>query len=248
MIGGHVRLSARSKSVMPVWAHSAAACGFPSGSARPITICPDRSDAGSRPAGTTLGAAARPAGGSLAPAARMHSTSGAASAAAREAAVHQSAGGNLAIRQGPWKPVFLASGKRELYNLETELGETRDVRPAHSDMAARLTARLQDYTILTAAGARPEPRSRTTRPFRSPAARRGSARTKAKRPAPSGAAIRALRFSEIAVQQKSRRFELTAALPRQKPTRDDFSATRNRPRASAIEAYLPSNVQHSAVR
>ena len=35
----------------------------------------------------------------------------------REATVHQSAAGDLAIRQGPWKLIFKKDGSRELYNL-----------------------------------------------------------------------------------------------------------------------------------
>ena len=38
--------------------------------------------------------------------------------ASRESTVHQSHKGDLAIRQGPWKLVFLKDGTRELYNLE----------------------------------------------------------------------------------------------------------------------------------
>jgi hypothetical protein len=33
----------------------------------------------------------------------------------------------LAIHRGPWKLIFVNNGKRELYNLKTELGATRNV-------------------------------------------------------------------------------------------------------------------------
>lgn len=70
---------------------------------------------------------------------------GTATNAVREATVHQSAGGDLAIRQGPWKLVFLKSGKRELYNLEADLSESKDVLPANGGVAAKLTALMESY-------------------------------------------------------------------------------------------------------
>jgi arylsulfatase A len=70
---------------------------------------------------------------------------GAAKAAARQATVHQSAAGDLAIRQGPWKLVVLKNGQRELYNLQTDLGETMDILSNHGEVAARLTNLLQEY-------------------------------------------------------------------------------------------------------
>ena len=70
---------------------------------------------------------------------------GTATNAVREATVHQSAGGDLAIRQGPWKLVFLKSGKRELYNLEADLSESKNVLPANADVAAKLTALMESY-------------------------------------------------------------------------------------------------------
>jgi arylsulfatase A-like enzyme len=63
----------------------------------------------------------------------------------REATVHQSMAGALALRQGPWKLIFFTNGKRELYNLETDLSETNEVLSAHADVAARLTALMQSY-------------------------------------------------------------------------------------------------------
>jgi arylsulfatase A len=70
---------------------------------------------------------------------------GTAKNAVREATVHQSSTGDLAIRQGPWKLVFMKDGKRELYNLETDLGESKDVSAANSGVAAKLTALMQSY-------------------------------------------------------------------------------------------------------
>ena len=63
----------------------------------------------------------------------------------REATIHQSSSGDLAIRQGPWKLVFLKSGQRELYNLESDLSESNDVLAANANVAAKLTALMQSY-------------------------------------------------------------------------------------------------------
>lgn len=63
----------------------------------------------------------------------------------RAATVHQSAAGDLAIRRGPWKLIFLKSGKHELYNLQTDLSETKDVLAANAEVAAKLTALMQRY-------------------------------------------------------------------------------------------------------
>jgi len=59
--------------------------------------------------------------------------------------VHQSAAGDLAIRQGPWKLVFLKSGQRELYNLQSDLGETQDLAAANPHVVERLTRLMQSY-------------------------------------------------------------------------------------------------------
>ena len=63
----------------------------------------------------------------------------------REATVHQSAAGDLAIRQGPWKMIFFKSGQRELYNLKTDLSETQDVLAANAEVAQKMTALMQGY-------------------------------------------------------------------------------------------------------
>jgi arylsulfatase A len=70
---------------------------------------------------------------------------GTASGPAREATVHQSSTGDLAIRQGPWKLVFLASGHTELYNLQDDRTETRDLAAAQPEVVARMTALMQSY-------------------------------------------------------------------------------------------------------
>jgi len=57
-------------------------------------------------------------------------------------------GGKMAVRAGRWKAVWLNIGKKaggscELYDLETDLGETTDVADGHPDVVARLTAFAQ---------------------------------------------------------------------------------------------------------
>jgi hypothetical protein len=64
---------------------------------------------------------------------------------AREATIHQSAAGDLAIRQGPWKMICHKSGQRELYNLQADLSETKNVLAANAEVATRLTALMQRY-------------------------------------------------------------------------------------------------------
>jgi arylsulfatase A-like enzyme len=63
----------------------------------------------------------------------------------REATVHQSAYGDLALRQGPWKAIFHKDGKRELFNLADDLSETKDVLATNNDVATKLTALMQTY-------------------------------------------------------------------------------------------------------
>ncbi len=70
---------------------------------------------------------------------------GTAKAPAREATVHQSASGDLAIRQGPWKLIFNKAGSRELYNLQIDLSETKDVAAANPDVVEKLVALMQRY-------------------------------------------------------------------------------------------------------
>jgi arylsulfatase A-like enzyme len=70
---------------------------------------------------------------------------GTAKSGVREATVHQSAAGDLAIRQGPWKAIFHRSGKRELFNIADDLSETKDVLAANADVATKLAALMQTY-------------------------------------------------------------------------------------------------------
>ena len=70
---------------------------------------------------------------------------GTAKGPVREATIHQSFKGDLAIRQGSWKLIFLTNSKRELYNLQTDLGETKDVADANPDVVARLTTLMRRY-------------------------------------------------------------------------------------------------------
>ncbi|MBN8458187.1 MAG: arylsulfatase [Verrucomicrobia bacterium] len=65
---------------------------------------------------------------------------GTTDAPTREGTIHQSAGGDLAMRLGPWKLIFKKNGRRELYNLESDPGENKDVLATNPDVAAKLTA------------------------------------------------------------------------------------------------------------
>ncbi|HUT58582.1 MAG TPA: arylsulfatase [Phycisphaerae bacterium] len=70
---------------------------------------------------------------------------GTADGPVREATVHQSPRGDLAIRQGPWKLIFLSDGTRELYNLDSDLSETSNVADANGDVVQRLTRLMRQY-------------------------------------------------------------------------------------------------------
>lgn len=70
---------------------------------------------------------------------------GTAKSGVREATIHQSMAGDLAIRQGPWKLIFFKDGHREFYNLEADLSETKDVISANAEIATKLTALMQRY-------------------------------------------------------------------------------------------------------
>ncbi len=61
----------------------------------------------------------------------------------RDAIVHQSYSGDLAIRQAAWKLVQMQNGQLELYNLETDLSETDNVLSANPETAARLKNLMQ---------------------------------------------------------------------------------------------------------
>ena len=70
---------------------------------------------------------------------------GTAAGCVREATVHQSMAGDLAIRQGPWKLIFFKNGKRELYNLKDDLSETRSVAAENQPVVEKLTKLMQQY-------------------------------------------------------------------------------------------------------
>ncbi|MCX7014948.1 MAG: arylsulfatase [Candidatus Sumerlaeota bacterium] len=70
---------------------------------------------------------------------------GAAKGPAREATVHQSSTGDLAIRQGPWKMIFFGTGKKELYNLKDDISETKDLLAEQPEVVERLTELMQKY-------------------------------------------------------------------------------------------------------
>ena len=70
---------------------------------------------------------------------------GTAKGPVREATVHQSSTGDLAIRQGIWKVIFHKDGKRELFNLEDDLSETKDVLADNTEIAKKLTLVMQNY-------------------------------------------------------------------------------------------------------
>ena len=70
---------------------------------------------------------------------------GTSDAPTRSGTVHQSAGGDLAVRQGPWKLIFTKDGSRELYNLEADLSETKDLLAANTSVAATLSDLMRRY-------------------------------------------------------------------------------------------------------
>ncbi len=68
---------------------------------------------------------------------------GSAKNSTREAIIHQSPKRDLAIRQGPWKLVFTAKGKRELYELESDPGETKDLAAERPEIVERLATLMR---------------------------------------------------------------------------------------------------------
>lgn len=70
---------------------------------------------------------------------------GTARSPVREATVHQSIAGDLAIRQGPWKLIFKKNGARELYSLADDLSETSNVITNHAEISERLEKLMQSY-------------------------------------------------------------------------------------------------------
>lgn len=63
----------------------------------------------------------------------------------REATIHQSAAGDLAIRKAAWKLVFLKNRKRELYHISNDLGETKDLASEHPEVVTELAALMKHY-------------------------------------------------------------------------------------------------------
>jgi arylsulfatase A len=70
---------------------------------------------------------------------------GTARAPVREATVHQSIAGDLAIRQVPWKLIFKKNGVRELYHLTEDLSETSNVITNQADISEQLATLMQSY-------------------------------------------------------------------------------------------------------
>lgn len=65
--------------------------------------------------------------------------------ASREATVHQSSAGDLAIRQGEWKLIFHKDGRRELFQLQDDVGETRNVLADNPEAVESLSLLMQDF-------------------------------------------------------------------------------------------------------
>jgi arylsulfatase A-like enzyme len=70
---------------------------------------------------------------------------GTAKGPVHEAVIHQAPNKDLAIRQGPWKLIFLNGGGRELYNLKSDLSEKVNVAKDHPEVVEKLTALMKQY-------------------------------------------------------------------------------------------------------
>ena len=70
---------------------------------------------------------------------------GTANKPVREATIHQSSHGDLAIRQGIWKLVFMNNGRKQLYNLKEDIGEKNDVSAKYPGNVITLTELMQHY-------------------------------------------------------------------------------------------------------
>ncbi len=64
----------------------------------------------------------------------------------RETTIHQSHAGDLALRHGSWKLIFLKNGKQQLYNLKSDLSETKNLADANPEVVAKLTERMKQST------------------------------------------------------------------------------------------------------
>ncbi len=80
----------------------------------------------------------------------------------REAVVHHSVNGSFSIRQGKWKLLFCSGSggwsaprpgrdddsglpQVQLYDLQTDIGETKNLQSEHPEVVARLTALMEKY-------------------------------------------------------------------------------------------------------
>ncbi len=125
----------------------------------------------------------------------------AAQGSLREAVVHHSINGSFAIRQGPWKlalcpgsggwsaprpgsPAERGLPPLQLYNLETDVGETTNVQAQHPEIVQRLTALLEKY--VATGRSTPGPQQPNTTPVE---IRKASGARKPSRP-PSGPSLR----------------------------------------------------------
>ena len=63
----------------------------------------------------------------------------------REASVQQNGKKALAIRKGKWKLIVHGDAQRELFDLESDISETRDVLAENSKVASDLAVLLQSY-------------------------------------------------------------------------------------------------------
>ena len=70
----------------------------------------------------------------------------------RDALVHHDVIGQFAIRQGPWKLVILADKELpprvELYNLDQDIAESKDLAGQHPNTVERLLALLDEYVAM----------------------------------------------------------------------------------------------------
>lgn len=63
----------------------------------------------------------------------------------REATIHQSMRGDLAIRRGNQKLIFFRDGRRELYDLAADLSETSNKAGVQRETVKQLTSLMQQY-------------------------------------------------------------------------------------------------------